>query len=205
MTRSEPPHGGLFSRIYDPVIEPVERLGLCGLRRETLRGLSGTALELGVGTGRSLAAYPDTVSSITGIDPDESMLVRAANRVRESGAPVRLIAAPAEKLPFPDESFDAVTAFLTLCTVRDQGAALREARRVLVPGGSLRLLEHVRVDREPFGRLQETLTPAWKRVAGGCHLDRRTLDGVRGTGFSVELVERYLGGLVLRIHARRDV
>jgi ubiquinone/menaquinone biosynthesis C-methylase UbiE len=203
MTRAHPEPRGVFSRIYDPVIEPVERLGLGGLRRETLRGLSGPVLELGVGTGRSFGAYPDEVSAITGIDPDESMLARAGERAREAGVPVRLAAAPAENLPFPDGTFDAVAAFLTLCTVRDPAAALGEARRVLVPGGSLRLLEHVRVDREPIARLQETLTPAWKKVAGGCHLDRRTLEEVYRAGFVVERVERYLGGLVIRVEARR--
>lgn len=197
------PHDRLFSRVYDQVIEPAERLGLGGLRRETLRGLTGEVLELGVGTGRSLAAYPASVSSVTGIDPDEAMLGRAARRAGESGASVRLQSASAESLPFSDGIFAAVTAFLTLCTVWDQGAALGEARRVLVPGGELRLLEHVRLEREPLGRLQEALTPAWKRVAGGCHLDRWTLDGVREAGFEIERVERYLGGLVLGIYARR--
>lgn len=200
----DPPHAGLFTRLYDPVLEPAERLGLGGLRRETLRGLSGGVLELGVGTGRSLTAYPASVSSVTGIDPDEAMLARAERRSRRSGPPARLLPAAAESLPFPDGSFDAVTAFLTLCTVRDQRAALGEARRVLAPGGELRLLEHVRLEREPLGWLQESLTPLWKRVAGGCHLDRRTLDAVRGAGFDIGRVERHLGGLVLRIYARRS-
>lgn len=203
MKRSGPEPRGFFSRIYDPLIEPVERLGLGELRRETLSGLFGSVLELGVGTGRSLVSYPDEVSAITGIDPDESMLDRAGERAWEARAPVQLAAATAEELPFPDDIFDAVAAFLTLCTVRDQAAALGEARRVLVPGGSLRLLEHVRVDREPIARLQEMLTPAWKRVAGGCHLDRQTLEAVRRAGFEVEQVERHLGGIVLRIQARR--
>lgn len=198
-----PSQSRIFSGAYDLVIEPVERLGLGGLRRQTLRGLSGEVLELGVGTGRSLAAYPCTVTSVTGIDPDDKMLARAAERARRAGVPVRTLPAAAEDLPFLDESFDAVTAFLSLCTVRDQTAALREAWRVLVPGGELRLLEHVRLERETVGRLQEILTPAWKKVAGGCHLDRRTLDGVKFTGFDVERVERYLDGLVLEIHARR--
>lgn len=200
---SRTPPTSFFARVYDSIIEPAERLGLGGFRRETLQGLSGDVLELGIGTGRSLAAYPASVSSVTGIDPDEAMLSRAARRMREAETPARLVPAPAEELPFPDASFDAVTAFLTLCTVRDQEAALREARRVLAPGGELRLLEHVRAEREPFGRLQEVLTPAWKHVAGGCHLDRRTLDGVREAGFEVERVERRLDGIVLGIYARR--
>lgn len=203
------PRTGIFAGLYNSVIEPLERLGLGGLRRETLRGLSGDVLELGVGTGRSLGTYPGSVSSVTGIDPDEAMLARAARRLpdatetAEAETRTRLLPAAAEALAFPDGSFDAVTAFLTLCTVQSQEAALREARRVLVPGGELRLLEHVRLEREPLGRLQEGLTPAWKKVAGGCHLDRRTLEGVKEAGFEVERVGRYLGGQVLRIQARR--
>lgn len=203
MSRPRYPRTGTFASLYDPVIEPLERLGLGRLRRETLRGLSGDVLELGVGTGRSLEAYPASVASVTGIDPDETMLARATRRSREAENRTRLLPASAEDLPFPDGSFGAVTAFLTLCTVGSQEAALREARRVLVPGGELRLLEHVRLPNESLGRLQGLLTLAWSRVAGGCRLDRRTLDGVLDAGFVVEQVERYLGGLALRIHARR--
>jgi ubiquinone/menaquinone biosynthesis C-methylase UbiE len=132
------------------------------------------------------------------------MLAYASRRSPDAGVPVRLLRATAEDLPFSSGSFDAVTAFLTLCTVQSQEAALREAWRVLAPGGELRLLEHVRLEREPLGRLQERLTPAWSRVAGGCHLDRRTLKGVLEAGFEVERVERYLDGLVLRVHARKN-
>lgn len=194
---------GLSARLYDPLIEPAERLGLGGLRRDALRGLSGDVLEIGVGTGRSLSTYPNGVASLTGIDPDVAMLARAEARARAAATPVRLLVAEAEELPFADGRFGAVTAFLTLCTVRDQRAALAEARRVLASGGELRLLEHVRLESEPLGRLQEAATPAWKHLAGGCHLDRRTLQCVLEAGFEEVRVQRYLGGLVLFIHARR--
>lgn len=159
MSRCHPPQTGLFAKIY----EPVERPGLGELLR------------------RGLVAYSPAVSPVTGIDPDEAMLARATDRVRGSEMPVRPLASAAENLSFSDESFDAVTAFPALCTVRDQGSALRETWRGLAPGGGLRLPEHTRVEREPFGRRRETLVPTWKRVAGG----------------------RHLGGIVLRIYARR--
>jgi ubiquinone/menaquinone biosynthesis C-methylase UbiE len=157
-------------------------------------------LELGVGTGLNLPLYPPEVGEVTGIDPDESMLRQAGRRADRAAVPVRLVPAPAEELPFEAAGFDAVVVTLALCTIPEPGIALREARRVLKPGGEFRALEHVRV--EGIGRLQEVATPVWKRVAGGCHLDRDTLDRVRAAGFEVRRVDRRLGGLLLSIYAR---
>lgn len=193
----------IFSRLYDPVIELPERLGLRRLRREVLRDVRGRVLELGLGTGRNIPLYPDVVDSLTGIDPDESMIEQAGERAREATFPVRLLPVPAEELPLEDVSFDAVTGTLVFCTIPDVARALGEARRVLAPGGELRLLEHVRMDREPFATLQETVTPVWKHLAGGCRLDRDTLSAVREAGFEVERVQRRLDGLLLGIFARK--
>ena len=192
----------LFSRLYDPVMELPEHAGLGELRRRVLRGLRGRILELGIGTGRNLPLYGAGVDSVSGIDPDEHMLVQAEKRARDVPFPVELVAVPAEELPFGDGSFDAVVSTLVFCTVQDPSRALGEVRRVLERGGEFRLLEHVRAEREPFGWLQEKATPLWKHVAGGCHLDRDTLAAVRDAGFEVEREERYLGGLVLGIFAK---
>jgi SAM-dependent methyltransferase len=192
----------LFSRLYDPVMELPERAGLGELRRGVLRGLRGRVLELGIGTGRNLPLYGAGVDSLTGIDPDEAMLVQAEKRAGDVSFPVELVAAPAEELPFGDGSFDAVVSTLVFCTVQDPSRALGEVRRVLKRGGEFRLLEHVRVEKEPFGWMQEKATPLWKHVAGGCHLDRDTLEAVCGAGFEVERAERHLGGLGLSIFAK---
>ena len=192
----------LFGRVYDPVMELPERLGLGRLRRETLRGVRGRVLELGVGTGRNFPLYPDEVASVVGIDPDEVMLRRAEERARNAPFPAQTVPGSAEELPFEDESFDAVVATLAFCTIPDPGKALREARRVLRSGGELRLLEHVRIEQRTVAWAQEKVTPLWKRLAGGCHLDRDTLNAVRQAGFEVERVEHHLDGLVLTIFAR---
>ncbi len=192
----------LFSRLYDPLMELPENAGLGGLRRGVLRGLHGRVLELGIGTGRNLPLYGPGVDALTGIDPDEHMLGQAEKRAGEVPFPVEMIPAPAEELPFGDGSFDAVVSTLVFCTVEAPSQALGEVRRVLKGGGEFRLLEHVRVDKEPFGWLQEKATPLWRQVAGGCHLDRDTLEAVRGAGFEVERAERHLGGLGLSIFAR---
>ena len=125
----------LFSRLYDPVMERPESLGLQRLREDALRGLARWVLELGIGTGRNLPLYPPTVERLWGIDPDETMLARAEDRVRETALPVDLIPAPAEELPFEDASFDAAVATLVFCTVPDPLKSLREVRRVLKRDG----------------------------------------------------------------------
>lgn len=183
-------------------MELPENLGLRRLREETLRGVHGRVLELGVGTGRNLPLYPSAVEHLFGIDPDEVMLGRAEKRARRLPFPVELLLVSAEELPFDDGSFDAVVSTLVFCPVSDPPTALSEVRRVLKRGGEFRLLEHVRMEREPVAWLQERATPLWKRVAGGCHLDRDTLAAVREVGFEVERVERHLDGLMLTVFAR---
>ncbi|MDQ3658264.1 MAG: methyltransferase domain-containing protein [Actinomycetota bacterium] len=145
--------------------------------------------------------YPPSVERLHGIDPDEAMLSRA-RRTEEAAFPVELVAGSAEELPFDDQGFDAVSATLAFCTIPHPAEALLEARRVLKGGGELRLLEHVRIEHRPIGWLQEKATPLWKRVTGGCHLDRDTLALVHEAGFEVERVERHLDGLVLAVFAR---
>ncbi|MDQ3317636.1 MAG: class I SAM-dependent methyltransferase [Actinomycetota bacterium] len=195
-------NASLFGRLYDPAMELPENLGLRRLREETLRGVHGRVLELGVGTGRNLPLYPSAVEHLFGIDPEEVMLGRAEKRARRLPFPVELLLVSAEELPFDDGSFDAVVTTLVFCTVPDPPTALSEVRRVLKRGGEFRLLEHVRMEREPVAWLQERATPLWKRVAGGCHLDRDTLAAVREAGFEVERVERHLDGLMLTVFAR---
>ncbi len=193
---------GLFARLYDPLMELPESLGLRRMRREILGGLQGDILELGVGTGRNLSLYPPTVGRLSGIDPDEVMLSQAHQRACKVSFPVELVLASAEELPFEDGSLDAVVSTLVFCTVAHPPKAFEEVRRVLRGGGEFRLLEHVKTRQEPMGWLQEKVTPLWKHVAGGCHLDRDTLTAVREAGFEVERVERHLRGLGLGIFAR---
>jgi ubiquinone/menaquinone biosynthesis C-methylase UbiE len=192
----------LFSRLYDPVMELPENLGLWRLRQELLLGLRGRVLELGVGTGRNLPLYPPGVEYVAGIDPDEVMLNQAEERARKVPFPVDLILTCAEDLPFEEDSFDAVVATLVFCTIPDPPRALQEVRRVLKPNGSFRLLEHVKMKQKPIAWMQEKATPLWKHIAGGCHLNRDTLSVVQNVGFEVERVDPLMGGLLLDIVAR---
>jgi ubiquinone/menaquinone biosynthesis C-methylase UbiE len=102
---------------------------------------------------------------------------------------VNVVAAGAESLPFPDDSFDTLVSTLVLCTVPDVPAALRELRRVLRPGGKLLFLEHVRADPgTKLERWQDRLHGPWHAVACGCHCNRDTLSSLAAEGWSIEEV-----------------
>jgi ubiquinone/menaquinone biosynthesis C-methylase UbiE len=145
---------------------------------------TGSVLEVGVGTGLNFELYRG-IDELVGIEPDPHMLARARVRARTLSFPVELHQAGAESMPFPDAHFDTAVVTFTLCTIPDPIAALAELRRVLRPGGRLLFVEHTRSPQPALAGLQDLLTPLWKRIGGGCHLNRPSLDLVREQGFSV--------------------
>src|SRR5207249_6677845 len=114
-------------------------------------------LEIGAGTGANLSLYGPAVESLTLTEPERPMLRRLERRARDHASSATVLRAPAEDLPFEDGSFDTVVTTLVLCGVDDQPRALREARRVLRPGGRLLFLEHVRSDDPGVARLQDRM------------------------------------------------
>ena len=147
-------------------------------------------LEIGAGTGLSFPYYRRDVD-IVAIEPDPYMLLRARRRAAALKLAVEFHAAPAEALPFPDGSFDAVVCTLVLCTVADPLRALGEIRRVLKPDGTYRFIEHVR--GHGFQALaQDAVTPIWRRLGAGCHPNRRTLETIRAAGFRIDRLEEHL-------------
>lgn len=174
------------AELYDGVVGRLDRAALTGVRRALLADLGGEVLELGSGTGSAFTHYP-AGTRVTAIEPEPAFRRRARLRARQAQAEVRVLAGDAHDLPFPDGSFDAVVAELMLCSVAFPERALGEARRVLRPGGRLRLLEHVRHPRPWLGRLQDTLDPLWTRLEGrGCHIGRDTPGAVEAAGFRLE-------------------
>lgn len=176
----------LFARIYDPVMALPERWLLEDHREQLTEGLSGRVLDVGSGTGAMFPYYGPEVS-VQGIEPDPAMRRRAVATAADADSDIEVTDARAEKLPYPDSSFDAAVAVFVLCTVRDLEAAIDELARVLRPGGELRVLEHVRA-RGAVGYLHDALAPVWFHVAGGCHLNRRTADTLLRTP-AFELLE----------------
>ncbi len=183
----------LMAMMYDRMMTGVEEAGLSRWRAELLGEASGATLELGAGTGRNLAFYPDDVSRLVLAEPDRSMRTRLRRAVVSTHRPrpVEVVDAPAEALPFEDASFDTVVATLVLCSVRDPERALCEVRRVLRPEGRFLFIEHVAAeDRPPRLRWQQRVEPVWRAVAGNCHLTRRTETAIAAAGLTVERVER---------------
>jgi len=187
---------GWYQRHIFPRLLAMASKKMDAERELLLGGAQGEVLELGVGTGVNLGFYGDWLEQLWALEPDQT-LVNWAQQALQSSEPsmvrkVRLLRGDALHLPFADNSFDQVVCCLVLCTVPDPQRALLEAHRVLKPDGELLLFEHVLA--EPGSRLarwQQRLNPLWHRCAGGCQLNRPTLDLVRRAGFDTSRVQSY--------------
>lgn len=153
-------------------------------RRLVVPEARGRVLEVGVGTGLNFGLYRD-VESLAGIDPDPYMLERARPRAAALPFPTELHRTGAESLPFADAHFDTAVVTFTLCTIPDPPAALAEVRRVLKRDGRLLFVEHTRSIQPIVAHAQRVLTPLWKRLGGGCHLDRAASELLAAAGFAV--------------------
>ncbi len=182
--------------LYDLGMAVTERWGLRRWWRWLAAGAAGRTLDLGTGTGRNLPLLGGGARPI-GVDPHLDSLRRAL--CRAPGVP--LVVARAEALPFRDGAFETVLSGLVLCSVGDPAAALAEVRRVLSPGGALRLLEHVRAGGL-HGAIQDTVQPAWTWFTGGCHPNRETEQAVEAAGFRVDAATRRARGTMRRLEAR---
>ncbi len=177
--------GRIFAAVYDRMSAGPEKAGLAEHRRALLAGARGRVLEIGAGTGANLAFYGDGVESLTVVEPEAPMARRLERKAQELGRPIELVAAPAEELPFADDSFDVVVSTLVLCTVDDQATVLAELRRVLKPGGRLLFIEHVRAEDAGLARRQDRLNRLNRVVAHGCNCNRTTVDAIREAGFAI--------------------
>jgi ubiquinone/menaquinone biosynthesis C-methylase UbiE len=182
--------GWLFASIYDRMTASVEAAGLRAHRERLLHNARGRVLEIGAGTGANLPFYGDDIETITVAEPEGPMARRLERRIREQPRPVKFVQAPAERLPFADAEFDTAVSTLVLCTVSDQVRALRELGRVLVPGGRLLFIEHVRSDEPRLAAWQDRLNGVSRFLAHGCNCNRSTLDAIRSAGFTVTSLER---------------
>jgi ubiquinone/menaquinone biosynthesis C-methylase UbiE len=182
---------GFYTRVIVPrLIHRVMREELLlPLRQRLVQGAHGRVLELGIGSGPNLPLYDREVSALQGVDPSPYLLAQARRTASWLPFPVTLIEQSAEHLPLPDASIDTVVVSWSLCSIPDPVAALREAHRVLVPGGRLRFVEHGLSPRPGLGRWQQRLSPLWCRLAGGCRLDRRTDRLLERAGFTIEQLE----------------
>ena len=160
------------------------------LRTRLLAGLRGAVIEVGAGDGRSFEHYPPTVERLLAAEPDPVAREAAAERARAATPRIEVAAGVADALPAPTASFDAAVVMGVLCSVPDVSAALAEIQRVLVPGGELRLWEHVRSHNPAFRLVQRAADSLfWTRSLGGCETSRDTEAAIRAAGFEILRLE----------------
>jgi ubiquinone/menaquinone biosynthesis C-methylase UbiE len=191
--------GRLFASFYDRALKASEENGLRDMRRSLVAEAGGRVVEIGAGTGMNLELYGDGIEDLTLVEPDPHMGAKLRDRLaaRASAAaepavpwpPARLVVAPAEAIPFDDDTFDTAVATLVLCTVPDPVAAIAELARVLKPGGRLLFIEHVRADDPGSARWQDRLEKPWRFMADGCHCNRDTEATLAASAFEVEQID----------------
>ncbi|HET8997495.1 MAG TPA: class I SAM-dependent methyltransferase [Acetobacteraceae bacterium] len=153
-------------------------------RQRAAGSARGRVLELGIGSGCNLPFYGPDVHSLIGIDPSRALLDITQGRRSDARFPLDLLQADAADLPLEAHSIDTVLTTWTLCSVGDPLHVLSEARRVLKPDGRLIFVEHGRAPDAGVRRWQDRITPAWRRIAGGCHLNRPVDTLVAAAGFT---------------------
>lgn len=166
-------------------------------RRRVVPLATGRVLEVGMGSGLNLPFYDrDRVELVWGLEPSAGMRRKAEPAITASDLDVRVLDEPGERIPLDDSSVDTVVLTYTLCSIADWHGALAEMRRVLRPGGTVVFSEHGLAPDDSVRRRQHRLNPAWKVIAGGCHINRPIVDGIQQSGFRVERVDaEYRGRL----------
>lgn len=156
----------------------------------------GRVLEIGIGSGLNLAFYdPAKVTHVFGVDPSAELQAKARRRAAQITIPVDTVPLVIEQIGAADASFDTIVVTFTLCTIPEPVPALREMRRILKPGGQLLFCEHGTAPDASVRRWQDRLTPYWKPLAGGCHLNRDIPALIEAGGFRIEVLDaRYLPG-----------
>lgn len=187
-----------FPHIYDIAMKPLEKMRFERIRANLVRQAQGKVLEIGFGTGANFHYYQD-VERVDAIEPNPAMSKQANKRIQKTHTPIYTYQAKAEELPFEDNRFDTIVATLVFCTIPDPEKALQEIRRTCKVGAKILLFEHVKMDQKMMGKTQEALTPVWRKMCDGCHLNRDTLKLVKQSGLEVQKVTSYYGGLFLTI------
>lgn len=178
-------------RILPHIIDCACSMGqVMKLRSQVVPRARGRVLEVGMGSAINLPFYnADQVQTVYGLEPSEGMRRKARPNLEKSPVTVEWLDLPGEQIPLDNESIDTVLLTFTLCTIPDWHAALGQMWRVLKPGGELLFLEHGESPDKGTRKWQHRVTPGWKKIAGGCHLNRPIADLIREGGFQIEELE----------------
>jgi SAM-dependent methyltransferase len=173
------------------ISKEIDADGFAELRANLVGDLEGEILEIGPGTG-AMFPYYSSKAVVTAVEPDDELRAAAEEAAKDAEAKIRVLPGTGEDLPVEDASFDGVSASRVLCSVDSPSETLEEFKRVLRPGGQIRLLEHVRSDHWLAGPLMNLSNPLWLRVNKvGCNWNRKTVEEVRTAGFTIRSVEPY--------------
>jgi ubiquinone/menaquinone biosynthesis C-methylase UbiE len=191
-----------FAKWYDLFMRPLEQRKFKKIRSELLKKANGRVLELGSGTGINFPFYQDAFEVIA-IEPNQHMISRSIPKVKLAMVPIEIIRASAERLPFADNSFDTVVATLVFCTIPNPEKAIREIKRVCKPEGTILLFEHVKMENHTLSKLQDILTPAWRKICDGCCLNRNTINTFENHGFTTMKKEKFYKDLFITAELRQ--
>jgi ubiquinone/menaquinone biosynthesis C-methylase UbiE len=182
---------GIYQRLIVPrlINAAMRNKRLVPLRERQVALARGRVLEIGIGSGLNLPFYRRDIEAVIGIDPSLELLTMARKHTAWLHFPVKLLHGPAEALPLEDQSVDSVVITWTLCSVAEPGRVLAEARRVLQPGAALIFVEHGQAPEAGVRRWQDRLTPLWRKLAGGCHLNRSIEGLIAQAGFQIADLE----------------
>jgi ubiquinone/menaquinone biosynthesis C-methylase UbiE len=161
---------------------------LVPFRERVIGAAEGMVLEIGVGSGRNLPFYRQPAREVLALEPSPR-LVAMARRASVSGMPVSFVEAAAEAIPLDRHSVDTIVTTWTLCSIPQVATALQEMRRVLRPGGKLLFVEHGLAPDQAVCWWQDRLTPAWRRLCGGCHLNRPIQSLIEDAGFRIDRIQ----------------
>jgi ubiquinone/menaquinone biosynthesis C-methylase UbiE len=161
---------------------------LVPFRERVIGAAEGMVLEIGVGSGRNLPFYRQPAQEVLALEPSPR-LVAMARRASVSGMPVSFVEAAAEAIPLDRHSVDTIVTTWTLCSIPQVATALQEMRRVLRPGGKLLFVEHGLAPDQAVCWWQDRLTPAWRRLCGGCHLNRPIQSLIEDAGFRIDRIQ----------------
>jgi ubiquinone/menaquinone biosynthesis C-methylase UbiE len=177
-------------RIVPHLIQMAMRQeSLAVYRHRLLSAAEGHVLEIGVGSGLNVPHYGGSVADVIGLDLSPKLLSMAEKTIRGVSLPVELLRGSAEAIPLPDESVDTLVTTWTLCSIAEVARALSEMHRVLKVNGRLLFVEHGRAPDANVRRWQDRLTPLWRRIAGGCHLNRAIGPLIKDAGFRIERMD----------------
>ena len=167
----------------------MQQKQLVRYRAAVVGAARGKVLEIGVGSGLNFLFYGHQVERVIGLDPSPRLLGFASKRAAKARMPIELLLGSATAIPLPDASVDTVVMTWALCSIPDPRAALAEMRRVLKPDGQLLFVEHGLAPEPDVEKWQHRLTPMWRHIAGGCHLDRKMDALICSAGFDLKILD----------------